>query len=464
MTHDLDLALRDSLTSAADALTTPDDPWPHFSRRETARRRVRRVRGTVFAGVLAAAVGVQTNVVPLPSWTPSIAVAAPWAGLADAPTRGSLAGDRVWLDGLRGHIKGLRDSEGLWEVAGRDRIRVLYAGDIPGHRLAIALVPLRLGVFMDWTVMFYKGPVGAAPAEMVEDGNTDARSPVVFWAQGDATNGGAAVVVGPPGSAVTINKGFTYSPQGVIDYQPTTASGANGVAVAQLPPSPVDPGTSAQVTNNGKVIFEGGIVGGWNFADDGSHEVTDAMLAAAVKGSRGPGLEPAILATFVQSALQDSRLSAKDVTVHLRWSGTINGQPAALLTLQPHNGGVLAYAMHGNASSWRTDLRLLLPADKADQRPLAWRVRANGSDAMTDKVIVVAPAAAAAVRLTIDGGPSDPVAIDSSGYGTTTVPPGKRAAVTAFAADGTTLPTTPVPLGSDFGGLPGASPDTRVVK
>lgn len=127
------------------------------------------------------------------------------------------------------------------------------------------------------------------------------------------------------------------------------------------------------------------------------------------------------------------------------------------------NGGVIAYVIHGDTTGWRTDLRLLLPADGAEQRPIAWRMRAEGRDTRTDRVNVVAPPGAATVVVTAMAGTPTLVTLDASGFGTTTVPPDRPAIVTAHTAEGTVLMSTPVPaFETNSGGLPGASTNTRI--
>jgi hypothetical protein len=464
MTEYAETALHEVFVEHASAMPVPEDPWPRFQRRETTRRRARRLRRVAVAGCIAVAVGIQTNVVPLPGWAPGIALASPWSVLAKAPTRGSLAGDRVWLDGFRHQIRGVDDPGGLWKVADRDAIRFLYAADVPGYRVVLVLVPLRLGLITSWNLIWYDGPAGSDPQRMQMSSGTDASSPAATWMEDTAGGGGAAVVVGPVGSAVTISTGFDYSPAGVVEHHSTTTSDGSGTAVAALPPSRVPPGSTARVTLGGKVVYAGIVTGGWSGQDGeiDSQEPTDAMLTAAEQGARGRPLDRAIFRSFVRVALQDSRLAARDVTVRLRWSGTVDGQPAALFTVTPHGGGVLAYALHGTATSSRTDLRLLLPAAGADQRPIAWRMRAQGEDRPTDQVMVVAPAGGAAVSVD-SGAVVTPVTLDDSGFGTVRLPPGQAAVVVAAAADGATSASTPVPLlESDSSGLPGDTPGTRV--
>jgi hypothetical protein len=463
MNGDVETVLRQALVREAGGLAGPADPWPRFARREAAHRRARWARRAAAAGVLAVLVGVQTNVVPLPGWAPGIAIASRPAVLAEGPPRGGLAGDRTWLAGLRARVEDHQDPDGLWRVADRDAIKLVYAADVPGHRLALMLVPLRLGLIEVPELVFYEGPPGAAPAEMRRGSNTGADTPVVTWLAGDATDGGTAVVIGPAGSTVTISGGFRYSARGVVERDwrlPPTGD----IGVARVPAAAVDPGVSTRVTDGDTVLYEGPVYGGWRGVDSAVEEPTPAMLAEAARGARGPALDPAVLASFVRSAVSDSRLSVREVTVRLRWVGTVNGKPAALLTLRPRGGGVLAYALHGVADAWRTDLRLLLPAAGADTRPLAWRMRSEGRDRRTDRVIVVAPPGAVTASVAVDGGPAAPVALDADGAGTATVRSDRPATVTAYGPDGAALASTPVPpFESDSGGLPGSTPGTRVV-
>lgn len=465
MTSDLETALRDSMTRDAGAVTGPADPWPAFTRREAAHRRGRRVRAGVLAAALGALVGIQTNVVPLPGWAPGIAVAGRSPAFLDVPTRGGLAGDEAWLAGLRRQVKDLSDPEGLWKVTDRESIHVVYAGDIPGRRVAILLVKLRLGLITYWERITYHGPPGAAPERMEEGGNGSAEFPVAFDAYGDHARGGGALVVGPLDATVSISLGFEYTPSGRVERRPLPVISRDGVAMVPLPASPRDPDPYAKVTQGGKVIFEGSISSGWTSGDAGTPEdATEAMLAKAREGAQGTPIDPAVLAWFVHLGLRDSRLSAPDVTLRVRWSGQVDGVAAALFTIQPEGGGVIAYAMHGDATSARYDLRLLLPAEGAHTRPIAWRMRADGRDDKTDRAYVVAPPGAAHVTVTAGTGTPAPVAMDASGLGTAAIPPDQPATVTAHAADGREVASTPVPpFEQSMGDLPGSTRGTRIV-
>ncbi|MEK8109751.1 hypothetical protein NKG94_45500 [Micromonospora sp. M12] len=68
---------------------------------------------------------------------------------------------------------------------------------------------------------------------------------------------------------------------------------------------------------------------------------------------------------------------------------------------------MIAYAMHGDErTGWWTDLRLLLPAEGAEQRPIGWRIAADdGPRTPTGQARVIAPPDAARVTVTVEGAP-----------------------------------------------------------
>ncbi|MEU5909545.1 hypothetical protein [Micromonospora sp. NPDC047527] len=200
-------------------------------------------------------------------------------------------------------------------------------------------------------------------------------------------------------------------------------------------------------------------------ASSGCPLVRGGLLIAARRGARGTPLNDTNLRNFVETALVNSRLPAAGTTVRLRWSGSEHGQDAALLTVQPAGGGVIAYAMHGDdRTGWSTDLRLLLPAEGADQRPIGWRIRADDSTRTpTGQARVIAPPDAARVTVTVGGAPPVTVTLDASNAGIVRIPPDQSAVLTAYSADGNVLGTTPLPpVEVDVSGLPGDSPATRL--
>ncbi|PZG19737.1 hypothetical protein C1I95_11020 [Micromonospora craterilacus] len=424
----------------------------------------------------AALVGVQTNVVPLPGWAPGIAVAAAPTALLDAPPRGALTGDRAWLDALRTWISddpqlstdtplGGWNPDGIWKVGDRDRIRLLYGSDQPGHRVALVVVPLRFGILTKQALVWYVGPAGADARQMRYAGHSEGDDPVMTLMQADSDRGGFAVVVGPANSTVTISGDPRYTSGGTLEYENLAQADGSGVGFAVLPPAPLRNEPVVRVSRDDHVLFEGGLGGGPYEAtvDPTGPEMKD-LLTAARRGARGTPLDDATLGAFVETALVNSRLPAAGTTVRVRWSGSEHGPAAALFTVRPAGGGVIAYAMHGDDRGSWTDLRLLLPAEGADRRPIGWRIRAdNGTRTPTGQVRVIAPPDAARVTVTVGGAPPVTVTLDASNAGTTRIPPDQPATFTAYATDGSVLGTTPLPpVEANMSGLPGDSPATRV--
>ncbi|MET8083395.1 hypothetical protein [Micromonospora sp. NPDC005237] len=466
-----DSTLSPALWQAAHGVNVAEDPWPGFARRERRHRRTRLMRAVVAAAVGVALVGVQTNVVPLPGWAPGIAVAAAPTALLDAPPRGALAGDQAWLGSLRARIStdsplGGWSPDGIWKVGDRDRIRLLYGSDQPGQRVALVAVPLRLGLLSKQALVWYVGPAGAGAEQMRYAGHSEGvDDPVMTLMQAGPDRGGFAVVVGPAESTVMISGDPRYTPRGTLEYQDLARADGSGVGFAVLPPAPLRNEPVVRVSRGDQLLYQGGLGGGPYDAIDPTGPEMDVLLAAARRGARGTPVDDASLRDFVQSALLDSRLPAAGTTVRVRWSGSGHGQAATLLTVQPAGGGVIAYARHGDdRTGWWTDLRLLLPAEGADQRPIGWRIRADdGTRPPTDQVRVIAPPDAARVTVTIGGAPPATVTLDASNAGITRIPPDQPATLTAYSTDGSVLGATPVPpVEADMSGLPGDSPATRV--
>ncbi|WP_250007742.1 hypothetical protein [Actinoplanes sp. M2I2] len=455
--------LKNALAAEAELLDVAEDPWTGFERRERTHKRNRRAGLAAVAALLAAAGGVQAGVVPLPGWAPAVQVAGFGAVLGDDPIRGSLAGDKTFLEGLRREIKDIQDPGETWRITDRRKIKFVYAADVGRSRLALALVPLRYGFLEDRALVWYEGEAGAAPAEMVESGRVDGGEPVVTSLLARSDGPGRLVVVAPTGSSVAVSQGFRYTPEGRVEHNPAQAQPAGtGLAELTLPPSPIPPEVTVTVTSGPDTLYQGGAGGGWGSSSDSNpQDVSEATVEKAL-GDRD--FDRAALRSWVNQSIRDARLVAAGTAVTVRWTGTVSGQPAALITLQPEGGGVLAYALHGGADSYRQDLRLLLPAKGAAQRPIAWRMRADGAEDRTDQVIVTAPAGTRKLTLQVGGAAPVPVTLDATGGGVTAVPPFAEARVTAYGKNGSVLGTTPVPpFETDMGGLPGDTIKTRVV-
>lgn len=456
--------LKNALAAEADSLGAIEDPWPGFEKLERTHKRRRRTGIAGVAVALAALAGVQAGVVPLPAFVPGIAVTGGPGVLAEGATRGSLAGDTAFLDGLRREIKNIEDPGETWRVADRKKIKFVYAAEVAGHRLVLALVPLRFGFLDDSALVWYDGEPGAAPAQMHESGRVDGGEPVVTFSQAGSDGPGLLVVVGPGGSTVTASIGFRYSPAGRVERDANeVVSAGSGLLEAELPAAPIPPAIKVTVTSGADVLYEGGAGGGWASSSGvNPQEASEALIARAL-GNRE--FDHATLRGWVSSALSDARLAANGTKLTVRWLGTVNGQPAALFTIRPEGGGVLAYAMHGSGNSYRQDLRLLLPAAGVDKRPIAWRMRAEGKDDRTDQVIVTAPPGTERLELAATGSAPLSLTPDATGAAIASVAPFGEATVTAYTADGTRLGSTPVPpFETDMGGLPGEDGKTRIVE
>jgi hypothetical protein len=456
----IETTLRDGLTDTATALDLPEDPWPSFQHRETRHVRNRRLRIGVLAVALIALIGLQSGIVPMPGWAPGIAIASQSRPLVDSPTRGSLAHDTAWLEGMRATVDDMRDDDGVWKITDRRQIRFLYAGEVGDTRLALAYVPVRWGFITDPQLVWYTGPRGAGPKEMEESGNVDDGEPAISLAMASSDGPGFAVVVGPQGSTASISTGFEYTAAGTVAHDPPVSGPAGtGIAEMVLPPAATAPGITFRVTKAGQEIPVDGGAGWGGPSPDGSPH--DAAVAKALGGRQ---FDVAMLRQWVTNELDQSGLLLRNVTITIPWTGTVNGQAAALLTFQEPGHGVLAFALHGEVNSFREDLRLLLPAKNADKRPIAWRMRAEGKDDRTDQVHVVGPAGAAKLMLESPGAAPVPIKLDADRHGTAALAPDAAATVTAYAADGKLLGTTPVPPFADADGIVGDSPATRVVR
>ncbi|NMO53378.1 hypothetical protein HH310_19565 [Actinoplanes sp. TBRC 11911] len=456
----IETELRAGLIETAGELDLRLDPWTSFQRRETRHRRNRLIRAGVAAAAVTALAGMQAGVVPVPGWAPTIALAVGNEALLNGPVRGSLAGDTAFLAGMRAQIRDIDNPDQNWRIGDRSKIRFLYAADVGDKRVVLAYVPLRFGFVTKPQLLWYDGAAGSDPAEMVAVANVDPAQRATQYVMASFDDPGVAVLVGPPGSTATISPGYEFGADGRVHDDPAVSGvPGSGIAETVLPPAPGDPGVTMTLTQDGRstVVAQGEGGSGGSLPDE---KVFDAALSKAL-GDRV--LDHNLLRPWVQMGLDTGQMRLADARLVVRWTGEVNGQQAVLFTLQKAGGGVLAFAWHGSSAGSREDLRLLLPAAGSDRRPIAWRMYAEGSQVPTDQVIVIAPAGAARVTLTSVSGDPEKVAIDHSGKGKATVAPGAAATVTAYAADGSEMGSTPVPPFDDGTGIIGQTPGTRVV-
>ena len=233
----------------ADTRTADSRPFPLMDK-AIRRARARRHGGFTLAGVLVAAVVAAVVAVEVLTGGalrqadqqgapahPRPSISHNWNIRAKTPeqagygaTGGSLAADRVWLDGLRQQVRtsGIKGEPGTKMVA-RD-VRVVAAGDIGDRaRYAVVLVPSRRAgkAGISWTRAFWLGAAGAAPSGMHDTvssgpGAYVPADPDAYFTNRDAehdTSHAVAIVVAPGGQNVNITSSLRYLPNGQTPSQ-----------------------------------------------------------------------------------------------------------------------------------------------------------------------------------------------------------------------------------------------------
>ena len=214
-----------------------------------ARRRVERRQRTVGLVVAACVALVVVSVPLLVGGPPSDRGGQAAAGeeVWDAAVRGSLAGDRAFLDAVR-----LLD----WSSGGpgpdRADREVAFAGDVPGGRWVLVVGRAGGALVGQW---FTAAP-GAAPADLVADPGVsylDEDDPVTRIA-GEAP-GGALLVLARPGEQVQVAQRAVVDADGSVRREYAPVPTVDGVAVTE-----VDSTTEAGIAARYRVLRDGAVV------------------------------------------------------------------------------------------------------------------------------------------------------------------------------------------------------------
>lgn len=250
------VAVADTLTEAARAVSDSTPSWPRIEQGLRRVRRRRRLRTALRAGVGAAAVvglvtGIQGGVLPYPAWAPAVVLPASGhrSALYDGPTRGSLAGDAAFLADLRRRAADWRSdaSDGqAWRVASAADVHVVFAGDVGEQRLALVETPVRWGALEDQRQIWFQGPIGAQAGALTFGGIQAASDVAVHAAvpaagvpaDGDPADGGQAslVVLAPDTRTVEVARSPIVRADGTLTWDTAALTAQEpGTWTAQVP-------------------------------------------------------------------------------------------------------------------------------------------------------------------------------------------------------------------------------------
>ena len=248
--RDLGAALR---LLVEDVARPPFDPVvaaAAMSREAATRHRRRRLTGALAGALAAAAVG---TAVMLPGGSPDDRPAAPSADVPvdgpaapvpvhDLPTRGSLAGDTAFVDGVRrlAWESETFGSDGASGYAMPSFRRVVFAGDVPGGRWALVVGSSRSSAVRggpdgsgDLLQVWFTGPPGAAPDQMTMSSYPLGVSVDVPVALLDPQTG-TLVVVAAPGDAVEVSEHSVIAADGFRSRPYERVDTADGIATARI--------------------------------------------------------------------------------------------------------------------------------------------------------------------------------------------------------------------------------------
>ncbi|MET7396516.1 hypothetical protein ABZS66_23850 [Dactylosporangium sp. NPDC005572] len=252
--------------------------------------------------------------------------------LLDAPTRGSLAGDRAYLDAVLARITGDPERYGLPDD--RARLRILFAGDVPGKR--------RLVIVAGFTAQPRKveltGSRGASARRLDLTGWSDLEEPIVRteW-RGERLDTGYALVFGPAGYDVWVSERPRYLADGTVgrDWRPEPA----GYVLRDVADMPA--GLRVRMSRGETVLYEGPV------AAVGAKR-TGAVDPAPLYGRGTPA--PTAAGSAADALAYQFGLTGPDVHYVVLWSdafevddpngtGTGMGQIATVMAVTADGGG-----------------------------------------------------------------------------------------------------------------------------
>ncbi|MGY1661735.1 hypothetical protein ACI78Q_11015 [Geodermatophilus sp. SYSU D00705] len=231
-----------------DALPPEDVAWRLDAGAAVAdvRRRVRRTRRwRAGAGIAVLAATALAIPVAMPGDAPTPPPVEQEVAVLTGPTRGSLAGDRAFIDAVR------RAGWGPVAAAPVAERTVVLATDTPAGRVVLVTGT----VDEDLRGVWLTGPVGAGPAQLqlsVPRRPLGPQRPASLLLGGPGT--ATLVVVAGRGDAVEVSPRLQVGPRGTVGrvYEPVPAP--EGVAVTAVPTTSAGSGASIRVLRGGGVV------------------------------------------------------------------------------------------------------------------------------------------------------------------------------------------------------------------
>jgi hypothetical protein len=352
------------------------------------------------------------------------AAAAP-ADVFGGPTRGSLAGDQAFLDGVRAlpwsDESPVRAADGtiLYYLPDPpvEARTVVFAGDVPGGRWALVVgwttdaPPDAAGVPQDvvprdaLAAAWFTGPPGAGVEQMTLASGPNSIATDWPVALTDPRTG-ALVVVAAPGNEVEVSHRPLIDADGRTSRQWRQVETDDGVAVTRISPFPraYDGSTSYRVLRGGRL--EARDVPWSLHAEDLGEE-----LPVEYPRGRPSELGEQAARYAAENVLQELGLSGSDVTITAQWVGGVpadeRGQAAVVTVTLPSGAVVVEAQWHMPPESDGSNMgsfcgRAVLPAGPPAER----RVHAVACEAidgttgapLSTNLVVVGPPEVALIR------------------------------------------------------------------
>ncbi|WP_164702706.1 hypothetical protein [Modestobacter sp. KNN46-3] len=464
-----DAELQERLTRLAERTAPP--PCDALASSVVARHRAQRRQtlGTaaVAAGVAGLVVLTSTVLDDGPSSEPAAAIGADAASPESAaaavdvlagPTRGSLADDAAFVDGVRRVPWTEADDPNRPTAATEPSLesrQVVFVGDVAGGRWALVVgedtvqpePPVGSGLAAAW----FTGPAGATADQLQPAGLSGGVDTTMSLALSDASTG-ALVVVAAPGDEIQVSERPLVAADGTVSREFEPVDAPDGVAVLALPPAS---GTYAEALRF-RVVRDGAEVvtamptthrSDWSRA-------TPEVPIEWLRGTAGSTGADAVLDRGVDDALTSTGLPPDDVAFSVVWAGDVpapSGQTARmqLLGATLPSGAVYLTALLGRdlpdgsaVSTWcGTDLRPAAPQLAEQLFAVECSTPFLEGTEPVDSLVIVGPSAATTAWL-VDGTGSRATAQPLDGGVAVLEPFEDLTAVEFLAPDGTSLGRT----------------------